>query len=85
MKNVGKSKEPCSKGILFSLIVWNKGIAQKLSKGKGDEPVLLEESENELQAKGKILVAACWLCVKTRIRQFPTGYSEESFYSVVAA
>ena len=47
-KSIGNVQETHSRGIIFSLIVWNKGNHRKLSKGTAATPVLLEESENEV-------------------------------------
>ena len=47
-KSIGNVQETHSIGIIFSLIVWNKGNQSKLSKETVATPVLLEESENEV-------------------------------------
>ena len=47
-KSIGNVQETHSRGIIFSLIVWNKENHRKLSKGTAATPVLLEESENEV-------------------------------------
>ena len=43
-KSIGNVQETHSRGIIFSLIVWNKGSHRKLSKETATTPVLLEES-----------------------------------------